>query len=345
MPLCDPEKIERIRRGRVGRAVAIVGTGLDVPDTVLTNRDLERMVDTSDEWIITRTGIRERRIAGDGVASSDMGAGAARKALAAAGVGAGDVDLILVATITPDMPFPATACLVQRKIGAKRAACVDLGAACSGFVYGVEVGRLFIASESMETVLVIAAEKISSFVDWKDRATCVLFGDGAGAAVLRPADANGSLGILASRLGSDGWQSDILKLPGGGSAIPPSEESVRQGLHHIQMAGREVFRQAVQAMERAAREVLASTGLEVGDVDWVIPHQANLRIISAISDRLQIPLDRFVINVERYGNMSAATVPVALDEAVREGKIRKGDVVMMLVFGGGLTWGATLVHW
>lgn len=345
MPLCDPAKVERIRQSRIGRGVAIVGTGMEVPATILTNRDLERMVDTSDEWILTRTGIRERRIAGDGVASSDMGAAAAAKALAAAGLAAGEVDLILVATITPDMPFPATACLVQRKLGARRAACADLEAACSGFVYGVEMGRLFIAGGTMETVLVIAAEKISSVVDWKDRATCVLFGDGAGAAVLRPGEPGGSLGIMASHLGSDGWQADILKVPGGGSAVPASQESLRRGLHTIQMAGREVFRQAVQAMERAARAVLESTGVGVGEIDWVIPHQANLRIISAISDRLDIPMERFVINVDRYGNMSAATVPVALDEAVREGRIRKGDVVLLLVFGGGLTWGATLIHW
>ncbi len=346
MPRCAPEKIERLRRERKLRPVVIAGTGRFLPERILTNHDLEEMVETSDEWIVTRTGIRERRIAGEGVATSHLGTEAARRALEAAKVDPAEVEMIIVATITPDMVFPATACLVQDRIGAPGAACFDLEAACSGFVYGLDVGAQFIATESMDTILVIAAEKISAIVDWNDRGTCVLFGDGAGAAVLRPAEKGSpSLGILATCLGSDGGQADILKLPGGGSLHPASEETVRKGMHYLQMAGRGVFRQAIQAMAQAAENVLEKTGLDVDDIDWVIPHQANIRIIQAISDKLGIPLDRFYNNVDRYGNMSAATVPVALDEAVREGRIRTGDLVLFLVFGGGLTWGATLVHW
>lgn len=324
-------------------SAVISGTGAYVPERVLTNQELERMVDTTDEWIVSRTGMRERRIAAPEEATSDLAAVAGRRAMSAAGVAPEDIDLVLVATITPDLPFPNTACLAQEKLGTHRAYCMGLEAACSGFVYGVEVARQFVSTGNARHVLVIGAEKMSAILDWTDRSSCVLFGDGAGAAVV--SRGRSGRGIIGSVLGSDGRLSGLLHIPAGGSRLPTSAETVAQGLHYLKMNGREVFRHAVTSMTGAARAVLDRCGMRADEVNWIIPHQANLRIIRAIGDRLEWSPERFVINADRVGNTSAASVPMALDEAVRDGRIQVGDRVMLLVFGGGFTWGATLIEW
>lgn len=326
------------------RRAVIRGVGSYTPERVLTNADLEKMVDTTDEWIMARTGIRERRIARPDETTSDMGSEAAKRALAAAGVKAEDVDLILVATITPDMGFPNTACFVQKNIGAVNAFCVDLEAACSGFVYGLDMARNYIAAGSANTVLVIGAEKISCITDWKDRSLCVLFGDGAGAAVVQAADA-GQRGILSSVLRSDGRLSELLMLPGGGSRHPASEQTLAAGLHFMKMDGREVFKHAVTCMTDVAKKALAQAGVAIEDVKLIIPHQANMRIISAIGDRLGGKPEQYFINLERYGNTSAASIILALDEAVRNNRLERGDKVLLVAFGGGFTWGATVLEW
>jgi 3-oxoacyl-[acyl-carrier-protein] synthase-3 len=320
------------------RRAAIVGTGSYLPARVLTNADLEQMVETSDEWIRTRTGIRERRIAAENEASSDMAAEAAQRALASAGLRPEQVDIIIVATLTPDMPFPNTACFVQQKIGARNAFCFDIEAACSGFIYALDIARRYIVAGDAETVLVIGAEKLSSVTDWQDRGTCVLFGDGAGAAVLRPAT-DGS-GIVASVMGSDGRLTNLLHLPGGGSRYPVSARTIADRLHYMKMSGNEVFKHAVRCMCDAGQKVLDRCGMTIADVDWVVPHQANLRIVQAIAERLGGSMDRFCVNLDRVGNLSAASVPVALDEAIRSGKIVKGHRLLFVAFGGGFTWGA-----
>lgn len=327
----------------LGRSVSIIGTGSYLPEKVLTNADLSKMVDTSDEWIMTRTGIRERHIAAPTQASSDLGAEAARRALAQAGIKPETLDLIITATITPDMLFPSTSCYVQKALGAMNAACFDVSAACSGFIFGLEIGRQFVASGTANTVLVIGTEKLSGIVDWEDRGTCVLFGDGAGAAVLqhRP----GQRGILTSVMASDGTLSHLLQLPGGGSRNPTSEKTIKERLHYLKMSGRDVFKHAVGAMVDAAKRALDRCGLTIDQINCIIPHQANIRIVAAIGDRLGAPLDKYYLNLERCGNMSAATIPVALDEAVRRGVVKKHDLVLMMTFGGGFTWGATVVEW
>lgn len=326
------------------RAIRISGTGSFVPDRVMTNQDLEKLVDTTDQWIVDRTGIRERRIAGAGEYTSTMGAEAARRALADAGVTADQVDLIIVATITPDMVFPNTACFVQEAIGAKNAFCFDLEAACSGFLYGLEVAEQFVATGRANTVLVIGAEKISTITDWSDRTLCVLFGDGAGAAVVQPA-ADGGRGILASAHKSDGGLASLLNLPGGGSRNPASPETLANKLHFMKMDGREVFKHAVTCMTAAARQALDQCGLTMDDVALVIPHQANMRIIKAIGDRLGGDPGKYFVNLDRYGNTSAASVIVALDEAARTGRLKAGDRILMIAFGGGFVWGATILEW
>jgi 3-oxoacyl-[acyl-carrier-protein] synthase III len=338
-----PSKV-RISSKATLRPVGIAGVGSYVPERILTNRDLERMVETSDEWITTRTGIKERRLAGEKETASDMACEAGRRALAAAGVRPEEVDLIIVATITPDMPFPSTACLVQRKIGASRAAAFDIEAACSGFVYALDIAAHFIAAHTYETVLVIGSEKMSSVVDWTDRNTCVLFGDGAGAAVLRPRR-HGAGGLLTTCLGSDGGKASLLELPGGGSLNPPTSATIAEGLHFLRMDGRETFKSAVNAMVSAATTVLETCGVSVEQVACIIPHQANHRIIAAVAERLNASPDKLFVNVDRYGNTSAASVAIALDEAVRTGRIRRGDLVLLVVFGAGLTWGAALIEW
>jgi len=301
------------------------------------------MVETSDDWITTRTGIRERRLAAENETTSDMAVEAAKRAMAKAGVAPDQIDLIIVATITPDRLFPSTACVVQDRIGAVRAAAFDLEAACSGFVYALEVGSQFVASHTYNTVLIIGAEKMSAFVDWTDRNTCVLFGDGAGAAVLqhRP----DSQGLLTTCLGSDGGKSELLQVPGGGSACPATIDSVSKKLHFLRMDGKETFKNAVNAMVSAAHEVLGRCGVTVDQLACIIPHQANQRILSAVAERLEAREDQLYVNVDRYGNTSAASVAIALDEAVSQGRIKRGDLVLLVVFGAGLTWGAALIEW
>ena len=333
----------RPHSAKLRRTVSIVGTGSYVPDKRLTNDDLSKMVDTSDEWITTRTGIKERRIAAKDETTSEMATKAALKALEQAKVSPKELNLILVATATPDMLFPATACFVQKKIGATNAACLDISAACAGFLFGIEIAQQFITSHTYDTVLVIGAEKLTSITNWTDRNTCVLFGDGAGAALLR--HRGSAHGVIATHIGSAGQYTDILFMPGGGSRCPITRENVDQNLVTIHMLGKEVYKQAVTAMVSASKKVLADAGLTADDIACVIPHQANLRIIEAIADRLHIPLDRFYVNLDRYGNTSAAAVAIALDEANRSGRIKHGDYVLMVVFGGGLTWASTIIEW
>jgi 3-oxoacyl-[acyl-carrier-protein] synthase-3 len=336
-------KNPRARFNFQGRTCSITGVGSYVPAKILTNAHLEKLVDTSDEWITTRTGIKARRQAARDEFTSDMAAHAAQRAMKKAGVTADQIDLIIVATITPDMPFPATACLVQQKIGARRAAAFDVEAACSGFIYALEIGQQFIMSRTYDTVLVIGAEKLSSITDWTDRNTCVLFGDGAGAAILQSRP--GSHGLLTAVMGADGAKNNLIHMPGGGSRCPASAESVAAKLHYLRMDGRETFKNAVQAMCHAAQEALRRCELDISKIKCVIPHQANRRIIDAVGKRLGATPEQLFINLDRYGNTSAASVAIALDEAVSSGKIQRGDLILMMVFGAGLTWGAAVIEW
>src|SRR5882757_4669780 len=336
-PASNPKfKNPRAKYNFQGRTVSITGVGSCVPSKVLTNSELEKMVDTSDEWITTRTGIKERRIAAKNEFTSDLATKAALKAMRQAGVTPEQIDLIIVATITPDMPFPSTACLVQQKIGANRAAAFDLEAACSGFIYALEVAQQFIMSRTYDTVLVIGAEKLSSIVDWQDRNTCVLFGDGAGAAVLqhRP----NAHGLLTAVMGADGQKADLLFMPGGGSRCPATEQSVTSRLHYLRMEGKETFKNAVQAMLTAAKEALRRCEIDISRIKRIIPHQANRRIIDAVGERLGAKPEQFFVNVHKYGNTSAASVAIALDEAVESGQVDRGDLILLIVFGAGLTW-------
>lgn len=325
------------------RTAAIVGLGTAAGERVLLNEDLERMVDTSDEWIVSRTGIRERRITEATTATSDLACAASLEALAEAKVRPEDLDCIIVATVTPDMPFPSTACLLQARLGAHRAAAFDIGAACAGFIYALGIAARFIEGGAYESVLVVGGETLSKITDYTDRSTCVLFGDGAGAAVLRPSEQG--FGVLATTLGADGRGADLLKLPAGGSRLPASHETIDRRLHYIQMNGSEVFKFAVRIMGDACLEALAACGLGKEDVDVFVPHQANWRIIDAAARRLGVPEERVVVNIDRYGNMSSASVPVALAQAVRAGRVRPGDIVVLVAFGAGLTWGATVLRW
>ena len=316
---------------------------MSVPSRVVTNADLEKLVDTSDEWIRTRTGIRERRIATPDESVLPFALDASRKALDMSGVAPADIDLIICATVTPDVPIPATACLLQHHLGCNRAAAFDMQAGCSGFIYAQSVAKQFIVSGRCRNVLVIGAEILSKFLDWSDRTTCVIFADGAGAVVMSA----GSLprGVLASALYSDGSMSDFICMEGGGSKHPATKDTIAGGLHFIKMRGNETFKIAVRSIEEVSREVLATAGLTPEDVTWFIPHQANLRIIDAVSERLGIPEDRRYVNIDKYGNTSAASIPIALDEAVRSGKVKQGDVILMAAFGAGLTWAASAVRW
>jgi 3-oxoacyl-[acyl-carrier-protein] synthase-3 len=320
----------------------IAGTGSYAPERVLTNADLERMVETSDEWIVERTGIRERRMAAPGEACSDLAVKAAERALEAAGVAAADLDMVLLATCTGDSPLPSTACLIQHRIGATKAAACDIGAACCGFVYALAVGDAYVKT-GMRHVLVIGAEVMSSITNWKDRNTCILFGDGAGAVVLSATKED--RGILSSHLHSDGSLWNLICVPGGGSRMPPTEKMLADELQYITMKGNETFKVAVKTLEESAREALDANGLSVTDLDVYVPHQANARILKAVASRLELPMEKIVMNVDRYGNTSAASIPIALDEAVRGGRITKGRLVMMSAFGSGLTWATTLVRW
>jgi len=336
-------KNPRAKHNFQGRTCSITGVGSYVPATVLTNADLEKMVETSDEWITTRTGIKQRRQAAKDEFTSDMAYKAALRAMKMAGVTADQIDLIIVATITPDMPFPNTACLVQRKLGAKRAAAFDVEAACSGFIYTLEIGQQFIMSRTYDTVLVIGAEKLSSITDWTDRNTCVLFGDGAGAAILQ--NRPNSHGLLTAVMGADGDKADLLFMPGGGSRCPATGDSVKARLHFLRMEGKETFKNAVQAMFTAAQEALRRCELDITKIKCVIPHQANRRIIDAVGERLGATADQIFVNLDKYGNTSAASVAIALDEAVASGRIQRGDLILMVVFGAGLTWGAAVIEW
>ena len=333
----------RTRTQQPKRTVSIIGTGSYVPERVLTNAELEKMVETSDEWIITRTGIRERRIAAADEHTSDLAAKAALAALENAGITADEIDLIIVATVTPDMFFPSTACFVQTKIGATKAACFDVSAACSGFLYAIEIAQQFITSHTYDTILVIGADQLSSIVDWTDRNTCVLFGDGAGAAVLQ--HRSGGHGVVSTYMASNGALSDILYIPGGGSRFPINKDNAGEHLNTIKMNGKETYKHAVISMLDAAQKVLADAGLTPDDLACIIPHQANLRIIEAIALRFKVPIERFVVNLDRFGNTSAAAVAIALDEANRTGRMKVGDYVLLVVFGGGLTWAASVVQW
>ena len=320
----------------------ITGTGSYAPAHVLTNEDLERMVATSDEWIRERTGIRERRIAATGEACSDLAVQAGKRALDAAGIAAADLDMILLATCTGDYPLPATACLVQHQLGATKAAACDLGAACCGFVYALSVADAYVKT-GMRHVLVIGSEVMSAITDWTDRNTCVLFGDGAGAAVV--SSTGEDRGILSTHLRSDGNLCELIAVPGGGSRTPPCEKVLGERMQFIKMKGNETFKVAVRTLEEIARETLEANQLHVTDLDLYVPHQANVRILKAVMERLGLPLEKVMLNLDRYGNTSAASIPIALDEAVRSGRIKDGSLVMLGAFGAGLTWASALIRW
>ncbi|MCH8811315.1 MAG: ketoacyl-ACP synthase III [Gemmatimonadetes bacterium] len=323
--------------------VEIVSTGRFLPDRVVTNRDMESIVDTSDEWIFERTGIRERRIAPPEMTAAAMGAGAARMAMERAGVAPEDVDILIVSTATPDRLLPATSCDIQALIGATNAVAFDVVGACTGFLYALTVAEGYISTGRGEVALVIATEKLSAIVDWEDRSTCVLFGDGSGAAIVR--SSAGEKGILGTHHQSDGRLANLLYRPAGGAAIPMDEEVLRNRTHLIQMSGREVFKHAVRAMADSAGQALARSGWALDDVDLVFPHQANIRIIKATARYAGLPMEKVFVNVHRYGNMSSATIPVAMDEAIEEGRLQPGMKLLLVAFGAGLTWGAMAVRW
>lgn len=321
----------------------IAGTGSYLPEKVLTNADLEKMVDTSDEWISTRTGIKERRIVNEDQAASDLAYEASKKAIQAAQIKPEELDMIIVATITPDMVFPATACVLQERLRVKGIAAFDLEAACSGFLYGITIGSQFIATGMYNNILVVAAEALSKIIDWKDRSTCVLFADGAGAVILKPSSDNSR--IISSYLGADGTGADLVGVPAGGSRLPASQETVRDGQHYMKMKGNGLFKRAVKVMVQAIDISLEKSGLTYDEIDFFIPHQANIRIINAVAKRIGIDKNKAYVNLDQCGNMSAASVAVALDQAVREGKIKKGDKVLLTCFGGGLTWASLVIEW
>ncbi len=324
------------------RRVGIIGVGEYLPDRILTNHDLEKMVDTTDEWITTRTGIKERRIASDNEAVSDLAIKAAREALKDAKLDSKDLDLIILATVTGDMPFPSTASMVQNALSAEHAAAFDISAACAGFVYALSIAQQFISSGAYKNALVIGAEKLSAVTDFKDRNTCVLLGDGAGACVVSEVKDGG---ILSTYLGCDGSNMKLLNMPAGGSRMPASHETVDSRMHYLKMRGNELFKIAVKSMTMAAQKVLEQAGLTFRDVDLIVPHQANSRIIMAVAKKLGIPEDRIYLNIEKYGNMSGASTVTALVEAVKEGRVKKGDIILLDAFGAGLVWGASIIKW
>jgi len=322
----------------------ILGTGFYVPEKILTNADLEKMMDTSDEWITTRTGIKERHIIDDKHTTSDLAMFASQEALKNAEVDVKQIDCIIVATITPDMPFPSTACILQHKIGAKTVCAFDVNAACCGFIYALTIAKNFVENNTFKKVLVVAADALSRITDWTDRTTCVLFGDGAGAAVIGRAIDNKRV-ILDSYLGADGSAWDLLNMPGGGAQFPATHKTIDERLHFLKMSGNSVFKLAVRAMTNAAETVLAKCNLKNEDVDLVIPHQANLRIINALAQRLNVPLEKVWINVAKYGNVSGASVPIAMAEAAALGKLKDGQIILLDAFGAGLTWASAIIRW
>ena len=325
------------------RSAIISGTGCALPERVMTNHDLESIVDTSDEWIVTRTGIRERRIAGEGDRLSTYAIRASQQALDMAGVPASKLDMIICATVTPDMPIPATACFIQTALGAPRCPAFDMQAGCSGFIYALTIAKQFVINGRYDNVLVIGAELLSKFLDWSDRGTCVIFADGAGAVVVSAGEP--PRGILATSIHTDGSMADFITMPGGGTAYPTTEATVREKLHFIKMKGNETFKIAVRAIEEVSREVVQAAGLRTEDIDLFIPHQANTRIIDGVAQRMQIDPAKCFVNIDRIGNTSAASIPIALDEAVRGGRVHRNDILLFAAFGAGLTWGASVVRW
>ena len=323
--------------------MGIAGLGSYVPRRVLTNLELEQMVDTSDEWIKSRTGIVERRLTEEGVTTSDLAFKASRKALQDASIKAEDIDLIIVATASPDMIFPSTSCILQKKLNVLNIPALDVSAACAGFVFGLSVAWQYVATGTYSTVLFVGADALSHFVDWKDRNTCVLFGDGAGAVVLKKTEPG--YGILSSALSADGSGAELLEIPAGGANLPGSKESVEKGLHFIRMNGNEVFRFAVRVIPEVSRRALKDAGLTIDDVDYFIPHQANSRIIDTAASKLGISPEKVVSNIDKYGNTSTASIPLALDEVWRRGELKRGDILLLVGFGAGLTWGANVVRW
>jgi 3-oxoacyl-[acyl-carrier-protein] synthase-3 len=323
------------------RRSAIVGIGSELPSKIVTNHDLEKIVDTSDEWITVRTGIKERRVLEDGKGNADMAFQAARRALADARMDAKDLDAIIMGTVTPDYPFPSSACVLEDMLGARNVFSFDIGAACSGFINALAVADSFIRTGAINNALVVGSDVLSRLLNWQDRTTCILFGDGAGAVVLSASE-NGS-GVLSTKLRTDGSYVKTLYVPAGGSLKPATADTVRRNEHTITMNGKEVFKIAVRSMEEISRQALAEAGIDIGQVSMVIPHQANRRIIVALAERLGVPMEKIVVNVDRYGNTSAASIPVALDEAKRQGRIKPGDIVLMNSFGGGFSWGAAVV--
>jgi 3-oxoacyl-[acyl-carrier-protein] synthase-3 len=321
----------------------ITGTGSYAPECILDNSDLEKKVDTSNKWIIERTGIKQRRIVKGSMTNSDLGVKASERALQSAGIKAKELDLIIVATMSGDMPMPSTAAILQSKLGAKNAAAFDINAACSGFIYGLSVADNFVKSGAYKKVLLIGSEVNSKYLDWKDRATCVLFGDGAGAVVLEPT--RGKKGILSTHLYTDGKMWDFICLPGGGASHPPTAKTVKDRMHFIKMKGNETFRVAVRTLEKLVVDTLKTHNVKPSELAMLIPHQANMRIITATAKRLKLPMSRVAVNLDKYGNTSAASIPIALDEVVRENRIKKDDYVMLEAFGSGLTWGSALIKW
>jgi 3-oxoacyl-[acyl-carrier-protein] synthase-3 len=326
------------------QSVIITGTGSYTPANVLTNDDMSKIVDTSDEWIRTRSGISERCFAAEGEATSDMAVTAAEKAILAAGIDRKDIDLIIVATMTPDMPFPSTACILQSKLGLGNIAAFDIQAACSGFIYALNTGCNMLRSGAYKKALIIGAEKMSSILDFEDRATCVLFGDAASAIIIEATD-RAEVGVLGSITGSDGSDPSLLHQPAGGSKIPSSHESIDARQHFIKMNGKEIFKQAVRVMGQVSNDILGQYSLKADQIDLVIPHQANMRIIESLAKRMKLPMEKFHNNLDRFGNTSAASIGLALDEAYRKGRIQSGDLILLVAFGAGLTWGASLIKW
>ncbi len=323
----------------------ITGTGAYAPGKVLTNQDLEKMVDTSDEWIFSRTGIKERRIVENGQNNSDLCLGAAKNALEMAQISPEELDMIIIGTVTPDYTLPSTATILQWKLGASNAAAFDIVAACAGFLHGLSIARGFILSGNMKKILVVGSEVLSRVTNYEDRSTCVLFGDGAGAVVMEARDGSDDTGVLSSYLKADGTKTELLWIPVGGSTNPIEKETVDSNQRYISMAGNEIYKLAVRAMCDAAIKSIEKAGITTDDITWLIPHQANIRIIDGVAKRLRIPNEKVYLNIEKYGNTSAASVPIALDEANRKGLLKKGDYLLMVAFGGGLTWGASLIKW
>ncbi|TLD42167.1 MAG: 3-oxoacyl-[acyl-carrier-protein] synthase, KASIII [Candidatus Jettenia ecosi] len=322
---------------------SITGIGSYLPGKILTNYDLEKLVETSNDWIIQRTGIKERHIVENGVITSDLAAQASIYAMEDAGVAPQDLDMIITSTITPDHIFPSTSCYIQQKLGATRAGAFDILAACAGFIYALAVGESFVNSGAIKTALVVGAECLSKITDYTDRSTCVLFGDGAGAVIIQKNPAKHE--ILSTRLAADGSQADVLIMPGGGAKNPASLESIQQRAHYIQFRGKEVFKLAINNITNLILETADENGLKLADIDLIIPHQSNLRIIEATMEKLGLPMEKAFVNIDKYGNTSSASIPIAINEARKEGRLKKGDVVMLVAFGGGLTWGSSIIRW